>query len=297
MAHVVEMPSPKHMKIMESTFINSRLRSLARLLKSILPIGMYRAIVNLYVSLLKLVGWFRKLLQIRLRILVTGAYPIRYFPDGMWTYAGNSFDDDPRFQAAWARIYQYVGAGNVRPISWRLHVVLALAEYCSHLEGDFVECGTYLGINAHGISAFLDFKNLPKKFYLFDTWTGLAEERLHAFEKNRATRRYQDCFDDVRQTFTDVPNVVMIQGLVPDTLEKVQWGKVCFLHVDMNCVYPEEAAMEFFWDKIVPGGVIISDDYGHPGYEDQKEAFDKFAKSKSALVISLPTGTGVIFKR
>ncbi len=253
--------------------------------------------VNFYIILLKFANWFRKLLQIRFSIFVKGNYPIRYYPDGMWTYAGNSFDDDPRFHAAWARIHKYVGAGNVRPISWRLHVVLALADYCSHLEGDFVECGTYLGINAHGISAFLDFKILPKKFYLFDTWTGLAAERLHDYEKNRAVRRYKDCFSEVKQTFTDVPNIILIQGLVPDTLNSVKWGKVCFLHVDMNCVYPEEAALEFFWDKIVTGGVIISDDYGHPGYEDQKEAFDNFAKSKNVMVFSLPTGTGVIFKR
>ena len=282
---------------MITTLISSILRPFAIFLKSVLPIALYDIIISFYVSLLKFANWIRNLFKIRIRIFLSGPYPIRYFPDGMWTYAGNSFDSDPRFQAAWDRIYKYVGKGNVRRISWRLHVVLCLAEYCSHLEGDFVECGTYRGINAHGICAFLDFKNLSKKLYLFDTWTGLAEERLHTFEKNRAVRRYQNCYDEVKQTFSDVPNVIMIQGLVPDTLESVQWGKVCFLHVDMNCVYPEEAALEYFWDKIVPGGVIISDDYGHPGYEAQKEAFENFAKSKNSMVFSLPTGTGVIFKR
>jgi hypothetical protein len=280
---------------MTSFIINKYLHSLAKFLKTILPPPIYKLIINLYIVFLKFINFFHILFQNRFRVFRTGPYPIQYYPDGMWTYAANSFDDDPRFKAAWERIRRHVG--NIRIISWRLHVVLALAEYCSHLEGDFVECGTYRGINAHGISAFLDFKNIQKNFYLFDTWTGLAEERLHSFEKMRAVRRYEDCYNEVKETFSDIPNVILIQGLVPDTLSKVKWKKVCFLHIDMNCVYPEEAALEYFWDKIVTGGVIISDDYSHPGYEDQKKAFDSFAKSKNAMVFSLPTGTGVIFKR
>ena len=148
---------------MNNEYVNILLRSCATFLKKILPSKVYKIIVNGYIAWLKLINWTRLLLQTRVRVFFTGPHPIRYYPDGMWTYAGNSFDDDPRFQAAWDRIHKHVG--NIRTISWRLHVVLALAEYCSHLEGDFVECGTFRGINAHGISAFLDFKRIAKKFY------------------------------------------------------------------------------------------------------------------------------------
>lgn len=260
--------------------------------RRILPPAIFDKLVQLFYYGQRLARPLRRVVP---KMINTRGYKILYYPDNLWTYAGNSFDSDPRFIAAWARIHEHVG--NIRRIDWRLHIVLALAEYCSHLEGDFVECGTFRGINAHAILGFLDFKSLNKKFYLFDTWTGLSEQRLHSFEKDRAVRRYDDCYAEVKATFADTPDVILIQGLVPDTLSQVAWNKVCFLHLDMNCVLPEEAAAEFFWDKIVPGGVIISDDYSHPGYEAQKAAFEKFARSKGAMVLSLPTGTGVIFKR
>ncbi|NQU55891.1 MAG: class I SAM-dependent methyltransferase [Rhodospirillales bacterium] len=186
--------------------------------------------------------------------------------------------------------------GNIRAIDWRLHIVFALADYCSNLDGDFVECGTYKGINAHGLIAYLDFGALDKDMYLLDTWTGLSEQALFDFEKDRAIRCYEDCFQEVKETFADTPNVHLIQGVIPDTLEEVVWGPIAFLHLDMNCTFPEKSALEFFWDKIVTGGVVISDDYGHPGYEEQKQMYEDFATSKGLTVLSLPTGTGVLFK-
>ena len=269
----------------------SVLRPISRSLRFVLPKSIFNAVVELYYSFCR-VG--RKVFLIRPRMINTGGRPIRHFPDGLWTYAGNSFDNDPRFHAAWSRIHEHVG--NIRAIDWRLHIVFALADYCSNLDGDFVECGTYTGINAHGLIAYLGFGALDKDMYLLDTWTGLSEQALFDFEKDRAIRCYEDCFQEVKETFADTPNVHLIQGLIPDTLEDVEWGPIAFLHLDMNCTFPEKAALEFFWEKIVAGGVVISDDYGHPGYEEQKQMYEDFATSKGLTVLSLPTGTGVLFK-
>ena len=64
----------------------------------------------------------------------------------------------------------------------------------------------------------------------------------------------------------------------------------------MNCVQPEVAAMEYFWPKLVAGGVVILDDYGFSGHEAQKRAADQFAASVGARILSLPTGQGLLIK-
>ncbi|TMQ64866.1 MAG: hypothetical protein E6K78_08665 [Candidatus Eisenbacteria bacterium] len=64
----------------------------------------------------------------------------------------------------------------------------------------------------------------------------------------------------------------------------------------MNAVLPEVAALEFFWDRLVKGGIIVLDDYGYPGCLEQKEAHDHFAASKGVKVLSLPTCQGLILK-
>jgi len=64
----------------------------------------------------------------------------------------------------------------------------------------------------------------------------------------------------------------------------------------MNCVIPEIAAAEYFWDKLVPGAAIVLDDYGWIGCEEQKYAFNEFAKRKGVPILCLPTGQGLIIK-
>jgi O-methyltransferase len=64
----------------------------------------------------------------------------------------------------------------------------------------------------------------------------------------------------------------------------------------MNCTLPEKAALEFFWDKLVPGGVVLSDDYGDVGYEGQKKMYEDFAAAHGLTLLTLPTGQALLFK-
>jgi hypothetical protein len=64
----------------------------------------------------------------------------------------------------------------------------------------------------------------------------------------------------------------------------------------MNNVLPEIAAIEYFWDKLVQGGIVVLDDYGFTSHLQQKLAFDEFAKRVGVLILTLPTGQGLILK-
>jgi O-methyltransferase len=73
-------------------------------------------------------------------------------------------------------------------------------------------------------------------------------------------------------------------------------GQWPFLHLDMNCAYPERAALEYFWDRLSPGGMVLLDDYAYFGNRVQGEAIDQAARSLGAKVLSIPTGQGLIMK-
>ena len=64
----------------------------------------------------------------------------------------------------------------------------------------------------------------------------------------------------------------------------------------MNCTAPEIAAVNYFWDYMVPGGLVVLDDYGFPGHLEQKKAMDRFAQQRGVLIASFPTGQGLIVK-
>jgi hypothetical protein len=112
-----------------------------------------------------------------------------------------------------------------------------------------------------------------------------------------AVGAYETDVARVRANFAEWPNAVVVEGSVPDILPKVNTTSVAFLHIDMNCAYPERAALEYFWDRLSPGAFVLLDDYAYHGFENQADAIDTLGRSLGFSVLSLPTGQGLIVKR
>src|SRR5256886_194527 len=77
---------------------------------------------------------------------------------------------------------------------------------------------------------------------------------------------------------------------------RVRAEKIAYLHLDMNCSAPEIAAIQFFWEPLVPGAFVLLDDYAYYGYLSQKIVMDQFAQEKGIKILSLPTGQGLLVK-
>jgi hypothetical protein len=224
--------------------------------------------------------------------------PISYDTDGLTTSANSDFIRDPQF----AHAYAAAAATNPWPgftLQWRVYIVCWFANMVKDLEGDFVECGVNTGAYARAVIDYVDFNKLNKTFYLFDTYEGMVENLVSEEEKKVGISyyfgNYKNVYDQVKQTFAPF-NTNIVKGPVPDTLPAFTGDKVAYLSIDMNCVAPEIAAADFFWDKMVSGAVMILDDYGFPQHIHQKLAFDEFAKRKGVSILSLPTSQGIIFK-
>jgi O-methyltransferase len=226
--------------------------------------------------------------------------PVTYRADGLITSSNADFISSPRFKSA------YAAAEATRPWpdfrqQWRVYIVCWMAEHAALLDGDYVECGVNTGAYAAAIVEYLKFdRTRDKVFYLMDTFAGLDESLVTDAEKKAGITSYigayKDVYEQVKETFAPHQNVQLIRGRIPDTLSLCKAERVCFLSIDMNCVAPEIAAAEYFWEKIVPGGVIVLDDYGFPAHIHQKLAFDAFAATRGVNILALPTGQGIIFK-
>lgn len=223
---------------------------------------------------------------------------ITYNTDGLITSNNCDFITDPAFSKA------YAAAAATNPwegftLQWRVYIVCWFANKVKELEGDFVECGVNTGAYARAVIEYVNFQELSKRFYLFDTFSGLDERQISATEAEAGIveylGNYKDVYEQVKETFAPF-KVSIIKGRVPDTLDQCKAEKICYLSIDMNVTEPEIAAANYFWDKIVKGGVIMLDDYGFPQHINQKIAFDAFAKEKGVSILCLPTGQGVIIK-
>ncbi len=185
-------------------------------------------------------------------------------------------------------------------IEWRILVCCWAAWHAKQLAGDFVECGTNTGIMSLAICNYIDFNRTGKNFYLFDTFCGIPEAQM--LPEERAAGRglensmYEECFEIAKRNFSPFPRARLVRGKVPDTLPSQPIEKVCYLMLDMNIMVPERAALEYFWDKLVPGAIVLLDDYGWLGYVAQKRALDEFAASRGVKILNIPTGHGMLIK-
>jgi O-methyltransferase len=185
-------------------------------------------------------------------------------------------------------------------IEWRVHIACWAARHALHLPGDFVECGVNTGIFSLAVCHYVDLNATGKSFFLFDTYNGIPEEQMLPTERTDRTRHneefYPECYELARRNFAPFPRAHLVRGMVPDSLTTVDIDKVCYLSLDMNIAVPEVAAMEFFWEKLVPGAVVVLDDYGFQDYCEQQKALDEFALRKGVSIATLPTGQGLLLK-
>lgn len=224
-----------------------------------------------------------------------------YQEDIIATSANTDFMSEDKFIMAYNKC---VEADNNRLISksytikWRIHTLIWAAKYASKLEGDFIDFGGGFGLFSSAIYEYLDFKNINKKYYLVDSFEGLKDENLLKEEKRALDnyRRWGNWYHEIVEKFCEFENMVIIPGYVPDTLLKIETDKISFCSIDFNCVEPESHALNFIWDKIVKGGIIVFDDYGFPGHHHQKNSHDNFAKKHDCLIYTCPTGQGILIK-
>lgn len=223
-------------------------------------------------------------------------------------YQTADFLEDPHFMEAYrfamggaAGFLQRIGAVPDVRHEWPVLVGCWAAWHGRHLPGDFVECGTNTGILSMAICKYVDFNRLDKFFYLFDTYCGIPSEQMSESEKSLGREAlskavYRDSFETAQKNFAPFPRVQLVRGKVPDTLPTVPIHRVAYLSIDMNIIFPEIAALEYFWDKLSPGAPVILDDYGKAKFVEQKCAMDAFSARRGLKILNLPTGQGLLIK-
>jgi len=212
-----------------------------------------------------------------------------YIGDNLMTFSKSlSFLDDKPFRDAWEKHSETI---EEKAAMWRRVTLMWAARSALRLEGDFVECGCYKGTGPRIIADVLDFGKLDRRYFLYDLF-----EHNAAMPHHHMMEHSSELYDWVKARFADLPNAVVTQGRVPDSLAIAAPEKIAFMHLDLNNVDAEIGALEVLFDRIVPGGMLILDDYGWIGYNDQLVAEKAWFKARGYEVLELPTGQGMVIK-
>ncbi len=190
-----------------------------------------------------------------------------------------------------------------------------------HLPGDIVELGVYRGATLLGWANFLEVRNMGdrhKKVIGFDNFRGFGEldpkDGMAAEDLGKKTGGFdaavfeEQLRDAIRIFDQDrfipyKPRIVLVKGdieeTIPEYVEKNPGLRISLLHFDVDLYRPTRTALEHLWPLVVPGGVVLFDEYGIPPWEGESKAVDEFFAGKKVRIRRLdwcPNPGGYLIK-
>lgn len=162
------------------------------------------------------------------------------------------------------------------------------------LPGDVAECGVWKGATAfHMCKRML---GSAKTLHLFDSFEGLSEPGAvdGTYWRKGALSAPEDA---VHATLKGFKNYRVYRGWIPTKFNELADSKFCFVHVDVDIFEPTLYSLEFFFPRLVSGGVLLMDDYGFTSCPGAKRAADQFFGRLHLPIVMLTTGQAMVTKR
>ena len=147
------------------------------------------------------------------------------------------------------------------------------------LEGMVAECGCFRGLSSYLLCSTLQQADAAfdgRGYRIFDSFAGLsAPSQEDAIEGEGAqvgrlrhmTRagNFAASLDKVKAALSAFPRIDYFPGWIPAAFPKEDGVRYRFVHVDVDVYKPTRDSIEYFYPRLVPGGVIVCDDYNWPG--------------------------------
>jgi hypothetical protein len=174
---------------------------------------------------------------------------------------------------------------------WRIYTLCWAARSCLSLDGDFMDVGCYDGRTVEVMERYCGFRGVAgKRWWLYDLFEDPPKEA-------RKAGHGPELFDTVRRTFAPFGNFHVVKGAVPESFSQGLPERVAFAQLDLNMAVPELAALEIIHERLVPGGMIVFDDFGFRRYRDSHDLETAFFRARGEMVWESPTGQGIYIKR
>lgn len=198
----------------------------------------------------------------------------------------------------------------------RLVTLYQQVVYCedNNIQGSFVECGVWKG-GAVGLMALANIRSSDNRrhLHLFDSFEGICypdkdvdgESALkdanmvanNSLHKSRSLESVANIYDDLggvgllSDSKTLLEHVIgypekyihyhkgWFQNTLPKEHELV--NEIAILRLDGDWYASTKICLQYLYNKVVKGGIVIVDDYGT--YEGCKKAFDEFMTDNNEI--------------
>jgi len=239
-------------------------------------------------------------------VLRYAGYDIFSVPRGKWQRSGRYFYSEIRPRATlspWLAdedfmcVYQKVMNDTLLD-AYRLHELWSLVEQTSKVKGDIVEIGVWRGGSGCLMASREKLLGSEGRVHLCDTFCGVVKAGSKdsgyrgGEHHNTSHKAVQDLADNLM-----LKNVCIHAGVFPEaTGREISSAQVRLLHIDVDVYESAKDSVEFLWDRIPAGGVIVFDDYGFVGCEGVTAYADEFRRLRGTCFVHNLNGHAIVIK-
>jgi hypothetical protein len=195
----------------------------------------------------------------------------------------------------------------------RIFGVIQAARYVADagIPGAIVEAGVWRGGSMMAAAfALMARGDGARDLYLYDTYEGMSEpgaedvdvrgnaasEKLSASKKSKASEIWAySPVEDVRAALTstgyDAARMHFVKGKVEDTIPDDAPDQIALLRLDTDWYESTRHELEHLFPRLISGGVLILDDYGH--WQGARRAVDEYLSANNLhLLLNRIDNTG-----
>jgi hypothetical protein len=186
----------------------------------------------------------------------------------------------------------------------RFLVHYELFKMIEDVPGNIVECGVYRGSSLLTWAKLLEIfcpGDRIRKIIGFDNFAGFPElveqdgpenpHRSKVVGGWDASPYYEELLEhiDIFHADSFIPRAKRVELVVGD-IEKAAFGyveknpgmRISLLHLDVDIYKPTKAGLDAFYPLVVPGGLVILDEYAMHEWGGESKAFDEYFAGKKA---------------
>ena len=176
------------------------------------------------------------------------------------------------------------------------------AKMIEGLPGSVVEVGVWKGkVAAHIAKLFPDMT-----VHLFDTFAGMPEGTIEEIDGDGRKpgggggtwdKYKKNSLEAVTSKLKGFDNIRIYPGVFPETGAVLPASeRYCLVHVDVDLYRSTLDVCEFFYDRMVTGGVMIMNDYRAPTCPGATKAVDEFFADKPEEIVCKGAETTWVIK-
>lgn len=163
-----------------------------------------------------------------------------------------------------------------------------------------VECGVFTGSSLVACARYAHESGIPFKMTGLDTFSGLPplSEQDKLFAPADATYLNKTLFTETSlagvQALVDRAEltkfVELREGLFSQSLPLLEEQQYHYVNIDCDLFEPHIECLEYFYPRMVPGGVIFFDDYNSINYPMAGKAINQFFADKPETLAQIRYG-------